>query len=1119
LKKALFTFIAYIIFCTCHAQKEWSNWYNSGTSLLSFSSGHAQHVTDFIQPVPSPTDFYNYYFWNQSGISYSDPVTGKMKFIVSNHLVFGPNYEAYADVEFLRSCEGDEFSYHIIPFQNNPDEFYIVQFQSITADLVAQEMHLQVRCPNAIGLGYSIIDLSKNNGNGTLTTVNQQVTSGLTGQMTMVRHANGKDVWVIVHPYNSDEYESFLVTDAGFQAPVVSRAGPMINGGSQSTYGTFTASHNGKILAGCTSVDVNHVQLFDFDNATGKISNYRRLKSDNNIGKLQFSPDDSKLYYINYDYLCQYDFNQPDINSSLTRIYQSPYDYLFDMQLAPDGKIYISKTSTTGSVDYAEFTATINCPDLPQYACNFNERAFNFVNTCFPDLINDFIHDPKADPVTKFDIGKDTAVCFGSLTLTAPEDWESYKWNTGETTKKITVTKPGIYYVLTGSTGFSCPQGYGYINVTDAAIKLNLGTDTLLCPNTSYDLHINDDYSNILWQNGSNTRDSVITTGNSYIISTNDKNGCFTSDTIVVSFKYDPQANFGNDTTLCNDEKLKLQLSPETNFYTHPVYTWQDGSADQTYTVSEPGKYWGKVTYDGCTVSDTINVSYVNGQEVYLGNDTTLCQGDSLLLQPNTVNAMYLWSTGAVTGSIYVNKTGNYSLKVTNGSCTLSDTIHVTFNNKPVFSLGNDTSLCVNQPIVLGTNLNGSYLWQDSSAANTFKPAASGLYWLMLTQNGCTVSDSINVNFKDLPVVNLGNDTGFCSGKSLQLNAYNSFINTYRWQDNSDQPGYLVTEPGQYYVFVSGNNGCTNSDTINIKVNQPPVFTLGADTTLCDKQTLSYNFNINNAGYLWNDGTKTNSYTIQQPGTYRLSVSQQGCSSSDTISVSYKPLPGVNLGNDTSFCDGTNYTLDAYNNGATYVWQDGNTHPTYTVSKQGNYFVIVDLNGCRNSDTVAVNYISKPVFSLGADTTICPGETLTLNPKVTGGINYKWQDGTTANHYTVPGEGLYSLQVSNDCGTTKDEISISLAPCSLQMPSAFTPNGDGLNDVFKVKYPGFIKQFNMVIYNRWGAKVFETNDPGKGWNGLVNGIPQNIGSYVWIINLTDFNNKTQRANGMVTLLK
>ncbi len=1100
-----------------YAQKEWSNWYYNRGTLLTFKNGYAQIVQNYL-PVPPASDFYNFYNWGQGGISYSDSITGDMKFIISNRLGFSNDYDDFPADPFLRSCP-DKFSYHILPFHDNSKRYYVIQFQDAIADLLAQETGLQVRCPNAVGLGYSIADLNLNNGLGDFSITNQVIETGLSAQMTTVRHANGKDAWIIVHPYGSGDFHAILATDAGIQTPVISTIGPLINAGSASAGGVLTASHDGKLLAGFSSM-ANGMQLFDFDNATGKITNYRTMPAVAGGIMVQFSPDDSKLYYTNWASIYQYDFNQSNVGASLTLIRQDIGGLMYDMQLAPDGKIYVTKTYDFINGQYNEYTGAIECPNLPQYACNFNPKALNTVEVAFPDLINDFIHDPKAPPVSKFSLGNDTAICFGNYTITAPAGWQSYKWNTGETTQQITVDKAGVYYVLTGNTGFSCPSGYGYITIGDKAIKLDLGNDTTLCKGSSYPLHVDDDYTNITWENGSHTRDSLITTDNAYIISANDKNGCFTKDTIGIYFKYYPIADFGPDTTLCNSQTLALTMYPQSNPFFSGVYKWQDGSTVDTYTVSVPGTYWGTVSYDGCTVSDTIKVSYVTANNVSLGNDTAICAGDSLLLQSNISNATYLWSTGETTSAIYVKTGGLYWIKAGTAVCTLLDSINITVNSKPSFTLGADTVICENENLVLSPGGGyDSYFWQDNSIADNLTVQSAGLYWLRLTQNGCSASDSINVGYKLLPPVHLGNDTGICSGETLLLDAYSPLTALYTWQDQSSSVMYAVNNPGSYSVKVTGVNGCVNIDTINVSVTTPPHFSLGNDTVLCEMDVLTYNFNLPNVSWLWSDGSTQNNYTIYKPGMYSLAVTQAGCSVADTVQVAYKPLPRVNIGNDTTLCAGNSLVLSALNAGAAYKWQDNSTQSFYTVTKTGVYSVVATLNGCKAGDTTLINYKAPPSFSLGNDTMICTGQFLVLHAPVQGALSYLWQDGSTKPTYTVTQPGFYTLRISNECGTAVDDINITTFTCDLTMPNAFTPNNDGLNDIFRVKYPFPVKEFHMSIYNQWGQKVFESADITYGWDGVYKGSLSSQGVYVWTISLTDNQGRMQSAKGVVTLLR
>ncbi len=134
-------------------------------------------------------------------------------------------------------------------------------------------------------------------------------------------------------------------------------------------------------------------------------------------------------------------------------------------------------------------------------------------------------------------------------------------------------------------------------------------------------------------------------------------------------------------------------------------------------------------------------------------------------------------------------------------------------------------------------------------------------------------------------------------------------------------------------------------------------------------------------------------------------------------------------------------------------------------------------------------------------------------------VDYLWQDGSTLPNYTVTSAGVYSLKASNKCGTLTSSIKITTGVCKLIMPSAFTPNGDGFNDLFKVKYPFPVQRFDMVVYNRWGQKIFETEDITQGWDGTLNGQLQPPGAYIWIISLIDDQSVSQAAHGTVVLIR
>ena len=1106
-------------------QKEWSNWYFGPRTLLTFSNNNQPQInTNFINPVPDY--WYSYYYSNFNGNSYSDRVTNQTRFVLAGRWAYDRNFDLIQSSFDLRACPGDKYSFHIIPFQNNPDKFYIIQFQDLFADILAAETGLQVRCPNAIGLGYSILDLSLNNGLGEITSKNNVLRSGVPNGITLIRHANGKDTWVVVHGWNNNEFYSFLFTDNGVSNPVTSYIGPVISRSNPTVGGTLSASHNGKVIA-AQITGTGTLDLYDFDNNTGRLTNYKRLNTQNAADRMVFSPDDTKLYYLGHystPGVYQFDLDVPDVQSSLTKIAEDPGKYMYDMQLGPDGKIYIGGRQKYLNNNTQYILPVINCPNLAKYACNYDADGFklplNYSYSQFPNFINDYISQPKAPRATEFSLGNDTAICFGTYTLSAPEGWQYYRWNTGETTREVTVSTPGTYFVLAGDMGFSCPTAFGSITLKNAAKPLNLGKDTILCPGVPYSIKVPSDFNNLIWSDGTADQNKLITTGNTYSLIAMDDNGCTNWDTISVGFKFDPRVNFGKDTTLCDNQTLLLQLEPKPAWYMQPsIYLWQDGSTKDTFRVKQPGTYWGQVTYQGCTLSDTIKVGYVSARFVSLGADTSLCLGDSLLLEVAVPNAQILWSTGETGDRITVRKDGNYWVRVNNGSCTNTDTIQVSFQPKPLNFLGNDTIVCENQKLVLYTSpLNASFLWQDGSSATFFEVKKPGLYWARATINGCSSMDSVVVGFKSLPPVNLGNDTSICVGQAILLEAYHPSVLSYMWNDGSSQSSYFISKAGTYSVQVTGTNGCINRDTIQISYKSLPDFSLGRDTVLCETESLHFNFNMANASYKWSTGSQSSAFTITQSGSYWLELTQNGCSKKDSLLVGYKPLPAVYLGKDTTLCEGFSKLLDAGYPGATYLWQDQSTLPVFSVVKPGTYHVSVNLDGCIKKDTIQVSYNFKPVFSLGNDTTICIGQELKLDPRISNAV-LNWQDGSTSSYMIIKDPGTYRLTATNECGSTADEIVFSKGICRLYMPNAFTPNNDGLNDVFRVKDPGFIQTFSMVIYNRWGEIIFRTDDPHKGWNGVYKGIAQPEGNYIWQITLTTKDGEKESANGSVILIR
>lgn len=314
--------------------------------------------------------------------------------------------------------------------------------------------------------------------------------------------------------------------------------------------------------------------------------------------------------------------------------------------------------------------------------------------------------------------------------------------------------------------------------------------------------------------------------------------------------------------------------------------------------------------------------------------------------------------------------------------------------------------------------------------------------------------------------------------------------------------GQTYNATGTYMQTVLNSNGCDSIITLNLTIGRK--FT-SINATICEGQS----YYAGGANQII-------------AGIYKDTLlTSLGCDSIVTTTLIVNPKPKPDLGPDRNLCVSATATITpgVFN---TYLWQDNSTQPSLLVSNPGTYWVTVTTigNNCTATDTLRILAIDTiPVNFLPANQNICYGNEVKIS--VPGYKDYLWSTGSTLPDISLTSFGTFYLTVKdfNDC-TGTDTIIIQRANCIfIGIPNAFTPNGDGLNDVFKPTINQAIRSYSFMVFNRYGEKIFGTNEYGTGWDGTYKGKQQNSGSYVYRITFINIFGWESVNNGSVLLIR
>ncbi len=773
----LFTFFQINLF----AQKEEYNWYFGVNAGLDFST-------------TPPTATTNSMMSQWEGCAVASDRDGNLMFYTNGINVYNKNHQIMLNGTGLLGNNSTTHSAVIVSHPGNKNKFYIFTAPSQG---------------NSNGLRYSIVDMSGDGGLGEIISKNNLLYTPSSEKILCVKHANGKDFWVLTHELNSNRFRIFSIDRDGLNTtPTIQSIGRVhTNTSANANAISYIRSNSTGQKIALAVYSLSFVELFDFDNSSGILSNPVALTTSefNWVYGLEFSPDDTKLYVSKLyapSKIYQIDLTLNDPAQMLANMYMvdsSSVQYEWGaLKKAPDGKIYVAR-------DNKSSLSIINNPNQAGASCNFVKSGISLNNKRSGLGLPTFLIWSDGYPL-EFSISSNSQIC------------------EGDTLKLFSSSVSGGNYSWSGPNGFTSNSQNPFI--PDAKV-----------------LHSGD-----------------------YTLNVTDYLGNYGSKTIRVVVNPKPVVNLIRNHEICLGDAIKIGSIASgggSNFR----YFWQPQTdidftkiAEPTVKPTKTTKYYLVLENEfGCQTLDSVLVVVKPKPEIELGKDLVICSGDSIEIGTFAKNGLepyyYKWYPEDGLSSAYIPKplvspkqTTMFVLTVIDkNGCQTNDSVLVVVNETPVVNAGKDLTLCFGESIKIPTYTLGgtqpyTYKWSNSSSLdkdNIEQPIASPkqttTYHLKIVDaNGCINYDTITVMVNPQIVVSAGRDTSVCINSAFELNGFVSggttpyqfiewFPKEFLTNPYSLKPTFKSDKIGahKYFLKVTDSAGCSNQSEILITVKPP----------------------------------------------------------------------------------------------------------------------------------------------------------------------------------------------------------------------------------------------------------------------------------------------------------
>ncbi|MBN8672125.1 MAG: gliding motility-associated C-terminal domain-containing protein [Chitinophagales bacterium] len=618
---------------------------------------------------------------------------------------------------------------------------------------------------------------------------------------------------------------------------------------------------------------------------------------------------------------------------------------------------------------------------------------------------------------------------------------------------------------------------------------------------------------------------------------------------ITININTKPDVDAGIDRTICFGASTNLSATGAVN------YQWSPSTGLSCSACANPLATPATTTLyrvvgvaaNGCSDTDFVNVTVNPLPNVAVTGITTICAGSNTILVASGATS-YVWTpAGSLSCSTCSNPvaspaaTTSYVVTGTDANgCTDTGKITITVNPLPVLQTTGSGTICEGTTRQLNVTGAANYNWSPATNLSCIacsnpvaSPTTTTTYTVTGTTNGCSISATVTVNVLPMPVLYVSSDQTICEGGKVNLSVGGAA--TYVWTPSSGLSCTTCVDPEAspastttYLVTGTSSDGCSNTASVKVTVNPKPKVDAGEDIVICEGSSAQLQVTGTDT-YTWTPSATLSCSTCSNPvakpltnTTYTV-IGQDniGCSDSDKVTVSIIERGPVTYGPDAEFCIGGSAELYA-TGGSSYTWipSDGlNNHQQAKVKAAPNnttkYTVIVKQGDCFvDTGYINVTVHPLPVVELGPDVTIGGGNSTQLRAAGDNIVIYSWTpyyqlscDDCSSPVASPRRTTEYKVNVTDRYGCEgSDNITVRVLCENGQIfiPNTFTPNGDGINDMFFPQGKGldYVKSFR--VYSRWGELVFsrddmKINDPASGWDGTFKNTPLKPDVFVYVI--------------------